>query len=100
MQPRVFRLAVDHHAGSLYGRNKPAVDDARMGLNLSAGIRKNQILVAFRAGELPLLERVGDKGPERHHTLTRRRFGLPDFIKSISVLANVYLIGFEVYVLP
>jgi hypothetical protein len=75
MQVGVFRVALGRDDASLdLGWLEAAMDDVRVVLDVALASRENQVALAFRAGKLPLPERVGEELAERDGALAS--FGL------------------------
>src|SRR5262249_35166272 len=89
VEPAVLRLAVlGEDAGGHLHRTERAVDDIGMALDAALSVRKNQVDIAFRAGELPLAQGADDGRRQRNRSLPGCTLRLSYGVETIGALAD------------
>lgn len=96
----ILLAAVGRHACRNLRRDKAALDDVGVILNVALAVREDETEVALRALQLLLAERVHDNRRQRDRSLPGIRFRHPHFLIAVGPLAHMQKAPLQVNVIP
>ena len=97
MQPRIFPFAKSGGDGA----SKATVDDIGVAVGFPRCGSKHEIAIRLEpCCQLPFLQRVGNKRPERNLAPTRCRFRVADFVEAVGTLSHLQFVCVQINIAP
>src|ERR1700738_1374028 len=101
MQPGIFRPALlGHDTGRNLNRNKAAVDDVAVVLDIPKAVREHQILLALWTCKLPFTQSIKRQRRQRDRSLAGFGLWLSDLVVAVGPLMHPEFTLFEINIGP